>query len=90
MKGKTMAVLQLWELTVTKIGRPGLHLLISHHSLWTKLRRKWAIFRGWPKDISKPCGFGLERFSSKKKIHVGETVNSVLSFEPIFIFYFSV
>lgn len=71
---------------MTKIGRLGLHLLISLHSPWVKLRRKWAICRGWPKDISNPCGFRLERFSSSKKAHVGETINAVFSFELLFIF----
>lgn len=81
-----MAVLQLWELLVTKIGKHGLHLLISLHSPWLKIRRKWALSRGWPRDISRPCGFGLERFSCRKKL-LQERLNSVLSFELIFIFY---
>lgn len=86
MKRKPMVVLHLWELIMAKIGIFGLHLLISLHSPWTKIRRKWTTSRGWLKDIGNPCWFHTRKVFLQERVHVGETINSVFSFELIFNF----
>lgn len=68
MKGKTMAVLQLWELIMTKIGRLGFHLLISLHSSWVKSGENRPFPEGGPKISVTHVGSDLKDFLAGIKL----------------------